>query len=85
MTTKELASNPRAAEVTFAIQRRGYFSLIWLVLAGFFIVCHGCHGDEDNELSAPLDTPRHARRMADEPQQATVDSVRASVALTPRN
>ena len=24
-----------------------------LLLAGMLIVCHGCHGDEDNELFAP--------------------------------
>jgi hypothetical protein len=46
--------------------------VLWLLLAGFFVVCHGCHGDEDNELSAPLDTHLNARTIADEtPHGAT--------------
>jgi hypothetical protein len=24
-----------------------------LVLAGYLLFCHGCHGDEDHELLAP--------------------------------
>ncbi len=67
MTTKVLASNQRAAGFTAAVQRRFFASLFWLLVAGFFIVCHGCHGDEDNELSAPLDTHVQARTIADEP------------------
>lgn len=27
--------------------------LVFLLLTGHVIVCHGCHGDEDNELCAP--------------------------------
>jgi hypothetical protein len=27
--------------------------LAFLLLAGHLIFCHGCHGDEDNELCAP--------------------------------
>ncbi len=26
----------------------------FLLLAGHLLFCHGCHGDEDNELCAPL-------------------------------
>lgn len=28
-----------------------------LLVAGHLIFCHGCHGDEDNELSAPPHLP----------------------------
>jgi len=31
---------------------RWFHGVIWLALLGFFAVCHGCHGDEDNELAA---------------------------------
>lgn len=26
----------------------------WLLLAGYILIAHGCHGDEDNELFARL-------------------------------
>jgi hypothetical protein len=28
--------------------------LVVLVLAGYLLFCHGCHGDEDNELFGTL-------------------------------
>jgi hypothetical protein len=31
---------------------RWFHSIVWLTLLGFFVVCHGCHGDQDNELAA---------------------------------
>jgi hypothetical protein len=38
---------------------RLFHRVVWLTLLGLFVVCHGCHGDEDNELAATgLD--RHA-------------------------
>ena len=30
--------------------RKGWIYVAWLLLAGYLLVCHGCHGDEDNEL-----------------------------------
>jgi hypothetical protein len=33
---------------------RWFHGVVWLTLLGFFVVCHGCHGDEDNELAAML-------------------------------
>src|SRR5262249_27619881 len=35
--------------------------LFFLLLAGNVIVCHGCHGDEDNELCAPPPARREIR------------------------
>jgi hypothetical protein len=31
--------------------------LVWALLAAGLVFCHGCHGDEDNELCVPL-TPQ---------------------------
>src|SRR5262245_27869975 len=31
-------------------RRRGLFFAGFLLLAGYLLLCHGCHGDEDNEL-----------------------------------
>jgi hypothetical protein len=41
--------------------------VVWLALLGFFVVCHGCHGDEDNELAAAglkQRTPEETRTLA---------------------
>jgi hypothetical protein len=46
--------------------------LFFLLLTGNVIVCHGCHGDEDNELCAPpplrreIRNPKHEIRMKPE-------------------
>ncbi len=32
--------------------RPWFHGVLWLTLFGLFVVCHGCHGDEDAELSA---------------------------------
>jgi len=36
---------------TVTQRRRWLHSAIWLTLLGLFVVCHGCHGDKDDELS----------------------------------
>jgi hypothetical protein len=73
MTTifKEFGCNERAAGFIPAVRRRHICSVLWLLLAGFFIVCHGCHGDEDNELSAPLHTHTQDKTITNDP---TVDT-----------
>jgi hypothetical protein len=38
-----------------ALRRWG---LVWL-LAGLLLLCHGCHGDEDNELFADRQVVQH--------------------------
>jgi hypothetical protein len=69
MTTvsKAFGSNERAVGFIPAVGRRYFCSVLWLLLAGFFIVCHGCHGDEDKELSAPLDTHTQAKTTTNPP------------------
>src|SRR5947209_17603391 len=42
-------SDPPAAK--HQRDRRLYFAA-FLLLAGYVLLCHGCHGDEDNELFA---------------------------------
>jgi hypothetical protein len=63
---KEIGCNERAAGFIPAVRRRYFCSVLWLLLAAFFIVCHGCHGDEDNELSAPLDTHTQAKTITND-------------------
>jgi hypothetical protein len=41
---------------------RWLHGVIWLALLGFFVVCHGCHGDEDNELAAAGAKPKAPTR-----------------------
>ena len=37
-----------------SLKRRGWlYGLLVLLLAGYLLFCHGCHGDEDTELFAP--------------------------------
>ena len=43
----------RPARPLSARRARPWFhGVVWLTLVGLFVVCHGCHGDEDTELSA---------------------------------
>jgi hypothetical protein len=52
--------------------RRWVHGVVWLALLGFFVVCHGCHGDEDNELAVAAvkqRTPEETRTAA-KPQAA---------------
>jgi hypothetical protein len=35
----------------------GWRCLLWALLAAGLVFCHGCHGDEDNELCVSL-TPQ---------------------------
>ena len=34
------------------VRRRWFHGFFWLTLLGVFVISHGCHGDDDNELSA---------------------------------
>lgn len=49
----------RAASLSYEEERppttrhRRYLA-IFLLVAGYLLFCHGCHGDEDNELFARL-------------------------------
>jgi len=45
---------PVAAEPEALPWRRPWFFLAVLLLAGYLLICHGCHGDEDNELFAVI-------------------------------
>jgi hypothetical protein len=46
-------SGPKPAKPQTAAGK-GIRFLAWLLLAGWLLVAHGCHGDEDNELFAQL-------------------------------
>jgi hypothetical protein len=43
---------PRPEPAPPAPPRRWLLLAAGLLLAGFLLFCHGCHGDEDNELFA---------------------------------
>ncbi len=43
---------PRPAEEATAAPRRRRLWVALALLAGYLLFCHGCHGDEDNELFA---------------------------------
>jgi len=49
---KPQAPQPQTAEPLEARKKNKYLALI--LLAGYLLFCHGCHGDEDNELFARL-------------------------------
>ena len=40
-----------------APRRRRRMWLAVALLAGYLLFCHGCHGDEDNELFTSMRTP----------------------------
>jgi hypothetical protein len=42
---------------------RPLFHGVWLTLLGLFIVCHGCHGDEDNELCLTAASKPHTQAV----------------------
>jgi hypothetical protein len=44
----------RPAEETTPAPRRRRAWVALALLAGYLLFCHGCHGDEDNELFARL-------------------------------
>jgi hypothetical protein len=49
---------PSRAEAPAAARRGGgWRGLVWALLAAGLVFCHGCHGDEDNELCVPF-TPQ---------------------------
>jgi hypothetical protein len=48
--------------------------LVFLLLAGQLIFCHGCHGDEDNELCVP---PRFKTTSPDRERRAGKPIARA--------
>lgn len=52
---KPQAARPQAAEPPAARKKSKYLALVFL--AGYLLFCHGCHGDEDNELFARLLAP----------------------------
>jgi len=53
MTPSSLQDSPRLfASHTTRITRWGSW-LAFALLTGHLIFCHGCHGDEDNELCIP--------------------------------
>lgn len=56
-----------AAPLTKRFTRWGSW-LFFLLVTADVIVCHGCHGDEDNELCAP--PPIRAGSVSDELSQA---------------
>jgi hypothetical protein len=69
---------PRAESATPA-RHGGWRAVVWALLAAGLVFCHGCHGDEDNELCAPL-TPRV--RQADNDAKRTADV--SALGRTPR-
>ena len=54
----ERQSGPRDKVPAAPGRRRLWVALA--LLAGYLLFCHGCHGDEDNELFAPLVRSRPA-------------------------
>ncbi len=52
--------------------------LAWLLLAGWLLFAHGCHGDEDNELFARLSAAPASAAAPD-----TASAPRASVRWLP--
>jgi hypothetical protein len=44
----------RCPDETVAPPRRRRLRVALALLAGYLLFCHGCHGDEDNELFARL-------------------------------
>jgi hypothetical protein len=47
----------------------------FLLLAGYWLWCHGCHGDEDNELLSRSSTPHWTKKSRKEPQPFWVFSI----------
>jgi hypothetical protein len=43
----------RTVEKGIPAPRRRRVWVVLVLLAGYLLFCHGCHGDEDNELFAP--------------------------------
>lgn len=71
MTPAPLLDHPRTTPpLTGRFTRWGSW-LFFLLLAGNVIVCHGCHGDEDNELCAPPPAKSRLRLGAAERQAAS--------------
>jgi hypothetical protein len=33
--------------------RSALYGAVFLLLTGWLVFCHGCHGDDDSELSVP--------------------------------
>ncbi len=48
--------------ITTLRSRTWIHGVVWLTLTGLFIVCHGCHGDEDTELSLIPGQARSAKK-----------------------
>ena len=48
------AKRKRVALSDSGKRRRWVFFAGFVLLAGYLLFCHGCHGDEDNELFAGL-------------------------------
>ncbi len=59
-----------------ARMRAGRAAGIFLLLVGYALFCHGCHGDEDNELFALLN-PRTAVRTRQAGRPATPSALPA--------
>jgi len=62
MTLSPVRDTPRPVSQHTARFTRWGSWLAFLLLAGHLIFCHGCHGDEDNELCVP---PRLTPRQRD--------------------
>lgn len=55
-TIREQAPATGAAPEQAPSRRWGTWPVL-LLLAGYVLFCHGCHGDEDNELFSRADIP----------------------------
>jgi hypothetical protein len=55
---------PSFPEMCF--RRAWYWLAVGLLVAGLPVLLHGCHGDEDNELFAPLSWHGHRHGPSDD-------------------
>jgi hypothetical protein len=61
-----LPQSPRAEAPAPGPSGGGWRGLVWALLVAGLVFCHGCHGDEDNELCLPL-TPQAQSADKDPP------------------
>src|SRR5260370_42491593 len=58
-------------------RRPWFFVGGFLLLAGYLLLCHGCHGDEDNELFAASEVISLSQK--DRPNSSTSSRIRESL------